>query len=186
LDTRLPYDPDSAKKLLTDAGYPNGFKVTLECTNNRYLNDEAICQAIVPMLARIGITVTMEARPATQTFAKFLKRDTSFFLLGFGVPTLDAEYSLRFLLHSPQGDNGTWNFGAYANPRVDALIKSADQELDAAKRNAMLAEIIKISRDDLVNVPLHHQGIAWAMTADLDLPIRANNHPLFKYATIKK
>jgi len=186
LDTRLPFDLDGAKKLLAEAGYPNGFKMTLECTNNRYINDEAICQAIVPMLARVGITVTLEAKPATQAYAKFLKRDVSFYLLGFGVPTLDAEYMMRFLLHSPQGNNGTWNFGDYSNPRMDALIKAMDQEIDEKKRNEMIAEAIRISRDDIAYIPLHHQVLAWAMASNLDMPIRANNHPLFKYATLKK
>lgn len=181
-DERLPYDPEGAKALMVEAGFGNGFKVRLDCTNNRYIKDEDICQAVVPMLARIGIEVELNLRPATTAFPSMLNRETSFFLLGFDAPTLDAEYIFRFVLHTPDGTLGTWNFGDYSNPEVDALLAKIAVELDPDKRREQMAQVIRITRDDVVYVPLHLQGLAWAMKASISLPIRADNKPQFKYA----
>ncbi len=181
-DARLPFDPDAAKALLAEAGFANGFKVRLDCTNDRYINDEEICQAIVPMLARIGIEVEPNLRPATVAFPDMLKRETSFFMLGFDAPTLDAEYIFRFILHTPDGTLGTWNFGGYSNAQIDALLDRIAVELDPDTRRGLMAEVIRITRDDVIYVPLHLQGMAWAMKADVNLPIRADNKPQFKYA----
>src|ERR1700727_2252697 len=87
-------DPDAAKKLLTEAGYPDGFEVTLDCPNDRYVNDAAICQAVVGMLARIGVKVDLLAQPKAQYFAKVLKPggyQTSFYLLGWTPASLDSQ-----------------------------------------------------------------------------------------------
>ncbi|OJU50936.1 MAG: hypothetical protein BGO03_01310 [Mesorhizobium sp. 61-13] len=181
-DERLPFDPEAARKLMEEAGFGKGFKVRLDCTNDRYVNDEAICQAVVPMLARIGIEVELNLRPATTAFPAMLKRETSFFMLGFDAPTLDAEYIFRFALHSPDGTLGTWNFGAYSDPKVDALMAQIAVEMDPDKRREQMAEVIRITRDAVVYVPLHLQGMAWAMKADVNLGIRADNKPQFKYA----
>ncbi len=181
-DPRLPYDPEAARALMAEAGFAKGFKVRLDCTNDRYINDEAICQAVVPMLAQIGIEVELNLRPATQAFPSMLKRETSFFMLGFDAPTLDAEYIFRFTLHTPDGTLGTWNFGNYSNPEVDALLDQIAVELDPDKRRALMADVIRITRDAVVYVPLHTQGLAWAMKANVELRARADNKPQFKYA----
>lgn len=182
-DERLPFDPDGAKALMEEAGFGNGFKVRLDCTNDRYINDEEICQAVVPMLARIGIEVELNLRPATTAFPSMLSRETSFFMLGFDAPTLDAEYIFRFVLHTHDGTLGTWNFGDYSNPEIDGLLAQIAVELDPDTRRDLMAQVIRITRDAVIHVPLHLQGLAWTMKADVSLPIRADNKPQFKYAT---
>lgn len=179
---RLPYDVEAAKALMAEAGHADGFTVRLDCTNDFYANDEAICQALVPMLAQIGITVEPNLRPSSQTFGALLNRETSFFMLGFGVPTLDAEYLFRFLLHTPDGTLGTWNFTEYSNPEIDDLITRIGVTIDLDARNEMIAEVIRRTNDEIIYVPLHHQMLAWAMARDVDMRPRADGKPQFKFA----
>jgi len=185
LDQRLAYDLAAAKKLMADAGYPNGFKVTLDCPNDRYNNDENICQAVVGMLSQIGIVVDLQARSKTLHFPKLQKKDSSFYLLGWGVPTLDSHYVFSFLYQSNDGKVGTWNFTGYSNPKVDELSKGMLQEIDLKKRDSMIAETWKYVRDDIVYLPLHHQVIVWAMSDKVDMPIFLNDSWNFKYAKMK-
>lgn len=181
LDQRLPYDVDGAKKLLAEAGYPNGFTVKLDCPNDRYINDEAICQAAVGMLARIGVKVNLDAQPKSLHFPKLAKRETDMYMLGWGVTTLDSHYVFSFLAHT----KGTWNATGYSNPRVDELTEAMEIEIDPEKRDAMIAEVWKILKEDNVYLPLHHQVISWAMRENVDLPIIANDQPQFRYAVMK-
>ena len=103
-DVRLPYDQAKARALLAEAGYPNGFSVTLDCPNNRYINDEQICQAITAMWTRVGVRTSLKAQPLAPFFAQIQRDDTSIYLLGWGVPTLDALYSFQSLLaHAQRG-----------------------------------------------------------------------------------
>jgi peptide/nickel transport system substrate-binding protein len=98
-------DVDGAKKLLAEAGYPAGFEVTLDCPNNRYVNDEEICQAVASMWAKIGVKAKLNAMPFATYIPKILKYDTSIYMLGWGVSTFDALYSLQALQRSvdPKG-----------------------------------------------------------------------------------
>ena len=182
-DVRLPYDAARARALLTEAGYPNGFEITLDCPNNRYINDEQICQAIVAMWARIGVRAKLNAMPLAPFFAKIQKEDTSIYLLGWGVPTLDALYSFQSLVatrNGAQGD-GIWNYGRYSNPRMDALIERMKTQSGDA-RNEAIREALRIYREDVPHIPLHHQMIPWAMRSNLTIPHMANNQPFFRWA----
>ncbi|MFN4089899.1 MAG: ABC transporter substrate-binding protein [Alphaproteobacteria bacterium] len=181
LDARLPYDVEASRKLLAEAGYPEGFQTKLDCPNDRYINDEGICQAVVGMLGRVGIKVALDAQSKSLHFPKIQKRTSDFYLLGWGVPTLDSHYVFSFLMHS----KGTWNATGYANPRVDELTQAMETEVDVEKRNAMIAEVWKIARDEIVYLPLHHQVITWAMKDRLEMPIIANDSPQFRYAVLK-
>ncbi len=175
LDTRLEHDTNAARQLLEDAGYPDGFDVTLDCPNDRYVNDEAICQAVVGMLARAGIRVTLDALPKSLHFPKIENRTTDFYLLGWNAATVDSEYVFSYLYRS----QGTWNAANYANARVDDLIDAMGEEIDRDARNALIAETWAIVTDDIVYVPLHHQVINWALTDDFDMPIVVDNQPRF-------
>jgi peptide/nickel transport system substrate-binding protein len=181
LDARLAHDPAAAKKLLADAGYPNGFDVRLDCPNDRYNNDEAICQAVVGMLAKIGIKVSLDAQSKTLHFPKIQKKETDFYLLGWGVPTLDSHYVFNYLYHS----KGGWNSTGYANPRIDDVTQQIESETDLAKRDQLIAQAWQTVRDDVVYIPLHHQVIAWAMRDKLDLPIAPDDTPRFRLARFK-
>jgi len=183
LDKRRPYDPEASKKLLSDAGYPDGFSVQLDCPNNRYINDEGICQAVVGMLGKIGINVNLSAIPKTLHFPKIAKRETDFYMLGWGVSTLDSHYVFNYLTKS--GDKG-WNGTGFNDPDIDATIAAMEVEVDFAKRDAMIAKVWKKMRDEVVYLPLHHQVIVWAMSDKIQLPIVADDGVRFIYAKFKK
>jgi peptide/nickel transport system substrate-binding protein len=184
-DVRLPFDAARARALLTEAGYPNGFEITLDCSNNRYINDEQICQAIVAMWARVGVRARLNSMPLGPFFAKIQRDDTSIFMLGWGVPTLDALYSFQSLLatrNGAQGD-GIWNLGRYSNPAMDVLIQRMKVETGEA-RQATIREALRLYREDVPHIPLHHQMIPWAMRSTLTIPHVANNQPYFRWAVM--
>jgi len=182
LNKRLAYDPKKAKELLTAAGYPNGFSVRLDCPNNRYNNDEKICIAVVGMLGKIGIKVNLDAIPKSKHFPKIQKRVSDFYMLGWGVPTLDSHYVFTYLYRS----KGPWNATGFKNPRVDELTAAMPVTVDLKKRDAMIAEAWKIAKDAIVYIPLHHQVIAWGMSKKVTLPIRADDSPHFRWAKVSK
>jgi peptide/nickel transport system substrate-binding protein len=187
LDKRLKHDVASAKKLMAEAGYPNGFSVTLDCPNDRYNNDEQICQAVTAMLAQIGIKVDLQARSKTLHFPKLQKKDTSFFLLGWGVPTLDSHYVFTFLYQTNDAAKkvGSWNFTGYSNAKFDELADAMLKEIDPARRDKMIADAWQLAIADMPYLPLHHQLIVWSMSDKVTIPIFANDSPNFKYSTIK-
>lgn len=181
LDERVAFDPEKAKALLTEAGYPDGFEVQLECPNNRYNNDEAICQATVGMLAKAGIKVSLNARPKSIHFKSLQNKESDFYMLGWGVPTLDSHYVFSYLAAT----EGSWNFTGFSDARLDELTKAMEVETDMAKRDAMIAEAWEILKASNVYLPLHHQVIAWGMAEGLDLPIVPNDSPSFRMAQMK-
>ena len=181
LDKRLPYDVDAAKKLLADAGYPKGFDVELRCPNDRYVNDEAICTAVVGMLGKIGVNVNLFAQTKSKHFKELKEDKGDFYMLGWGVPTLDSHYVFHYLYES----GASWNKVNFSNSDVDAAIRVMEGEVDLDKRNAAIANAWKIVKDDISYLPLHHQVISWATKNNVDVPIRPNNEPLFRFASFK-
>jgi peptide/nickel transport system substrate-binding protein len=163
------YDPDLSKRLLQDAGYAEGFPVTFDCPNDRYVNDEAICTAIVPMLERIGIDVTLNAQTKSLHFNKIGQatgNDTSFYMLGWTPGSYDA-YDMLQNLTTLDGDaQGTWNCGRYSNPEVEALTDQIAVEIDEDKRNELIREAFQIHKDDVGHIPLHQQALAWGVRKD--------------------
>jgi peptide/nickel transport system substrate-binding protein len=187
LDTLPKVDIDKAKALLADAGYADGFQITLHCPNDRYINDEGICQAATAMLARIGIKVNLVAQPKGPHFTLIQKTppETEFFLLGWGVPTYDSHYIFSFLYHTRSGKDGGWNATRYSNPEIDKSIQSLTSEVDAAKRNATIARIWQVLGDETIYIPLHHQALAYAMKGDLDIPVSPENTVHMKFTAPK-
>src|SRR6266487_4085093 len=156
IEKRLPFDRERAKKLLAEAGYPNGFEVTLDCPNNRYVNDEKICQALAAMWSQIGVTTNVTAMPRTTYFPKLEKRDTSLYMLGWGGAALDPIFILQPVLHSSNGKgDGDYNYGQYGNPKLDALIEQIKTEVDVEKRRRLINEALMIQHDELLTLPLH-------------------------------
>jgi len=186
LNGRLPYDPNAAKKLLADAGYPNGFIVSMNCPNDRYVNDAQICQAVSAMLAKIGVKVNLNAETKVTYFPKILSRDTSFYLLGWTPGSYDSHNAIYALLMSPgPAGQGQFNLGSYSNKRVDELGNMIAKELDPAKRDAEIAELFKIHKEEVGNIPLHQQALAWAMKKNVDLVQLADNNNWLKWVVIK-
>jgi len=182
---RLPYDPAKSRALLKEAGYENSLDFTLDCPNNRYINDEAICQAIVAMWAKVGVTTKLSTMPRATYFPKLAKRDTSVYMLGWGVPTFDALYSLQALIRTKgEGADGSFNYGNYSNPKVDALIDQIKVETDQTKRNAMIVEALQLHSQDVGHIPLHDQVIPWAMKKNVDALHRADNRMVVEWVTI--
>jgi len=183
LNKRRSYDVAAAKKLLADAGYGDGFSIQLDCPNNRYINDEGICQAVVGMLGKIGVKVTLSAIPKTIHFPKIKNRETDFYMLGWGVSTLDSHYVFNYLTKC--GDK-TWNGTGYCDSETDKLIDSMSKETDFAKRDGMIAEVWNRMRENVNYLPLHHQVIVWAMSDKVDIPIVADDGVRFIYTKFKK
>ncbi len=184
LDAYPAVDIDRAKALLAEAGYPDGFTVTLDTPNNRYVNDEAISQAVVGMLGRIGIQVTLASRPVAQHSPLVTANETDFYMLGWGVPTFDSAYVFNDLVHTKDGSYGAYNGGLYSNPELDEKIRSLGTETDLAKRDATVAEIWKVVKEDRVLLPIHNQVLAYAMADRITLPVHPENQPLMTSVTI--
>lgn len=186
LEKRLPYSPEAARKLLTDAGYPNGFEVTFSCPNDRYVNDSAICQAVASYLAKIGVTARLQAETKATYFPRALKRELSFFMLGWSPAGYDAHNILFTVMATPAGAQGQWNFGAYSNPKLDALTARIQSELDEPKRNAMIKEAFDLHADDVGHIPLHQQMLGWAMKKNIQAYQRADGFMLYKWMVMGK
>jgi peptide/nickel transport system substrate-binding protein len=187
MNKRLPYDPEAAKKLLADAGYPNGFEVTMNCPNDRYVNDARICQAVAANLSRIGVKINLAAETKGTYFPKILRRDTSFYLLGWTPSTYDAHDALNALMACPdESGAGQFNLGAYCNPKQSQLIKQIQSETDKGKRDAMIHEAMKIHQDDIGHLPLHQQALAWGTSKKIEITQRADNYMPFKWISVKK
>jgi peptide/nickel transport system substrate-binding protein len=187
LDALPAVDLVKAKELLNAAGYPDGFQITLNCPNDRYINDEGICQASSAMLAKIGIKVNLVAQPRGPHFTLLQKTppETDFYLLGWGVPTYDSQYIFSFLYHTRSGSEGSWNATRYANPAIDAAIRSLSSEVDTARRNATIAKIWSVVGDDTIYIPIHHQMLAYGMKRDLDIPVSPENTVFMKFVAAK-
>lgn len=189
---RYPFDPQRAKDLLTEAGYPNGFSLTYQCSNDMYVNDESICLAISSMLAKIGV----QAKPNVQPRAKYLESvtapnmDFGLTMLGTTPASLDSHIALYSLHMCPRAaaDRPLWaaedlnkivagksNFAGYCNPEVDALADDILKETDQAKRNALIAKAWTITTNDVAYIPLHQTWAAWGVGAKVKVARRADN-----------
>ncbi len=175
-DARWPFDMQAAKALMADAGYGAGFEVDFACPNNRYINDEEICQAVAAMWARIGVKAKLRTLPLTTYFPMIQRYEASIYMLGWGVPTFDALYSLQSLTRSlgAQGD-GNYNVGRYSNPQMDALVERIKKEVDQRNRNDLIEQALLLSHQDVAYIPLHNQIIPWAMKTTVTMLHRADN-----------
>jgi len=182
---RPAYAPDEAKKLLAEAGYPNGFEVTMDCPNDRYVNDEAICQAVTAMLSRVGVKINLLAQPKAKYFAKILVSggyDTSFFLLGWTPGSFDSWNVLAnmYRCRDEKGVGGNNNVGNYCNPKMEEMIKQILVENDTAKRDQLIKTAYQLGQDqDWGYIPLHQQALAWGVSKKVKVVQRADNQILF-------
>lgn len=185
-DTRPAVDLEKAKALLAEAGYADGFEVGLDCPNDRYVNDEEICQAITAMWSRMGVTARLNAQTKSKHFEKVLAGDSDIYMVGWAtLPMLDTYSVLSALLHTPGDRMGAWNPGGYSNAEIDALTAKVATELDPAKRTAMMTRALVIARDDVAIIPLHQQPLAWAVRSGVSIPLTADNKPRLWYATVE-
>lgn len=187
LAKRLPFDVEAAKKLMADAGYGAGFELKMNCPNDRYVNDGEICQAVAANLSRIGVKINLEAETKNNYFPKVLRRDTSFYMLGWTPSTVDAHNVLYPIMSTPgEGGRGQFNLGSYSNARVDELTNLVASETDDKKRNEMIREALKIHQDEVGHLPLHQQAINWAAKKEVELVQWPDNGMPWKFVKVGK
>jgi peptide/nickel transport system substrate-binding protein len=186
IDRPVAFDVEAAKKLLTEAGYPQGFEFTLACPNNRYVNDEEICQALVAMWARAGVKARVSAEPMSTHAAKLQKFEFDAYMLGWGVATYDAQYAIQSLIRTKTtGANGNFNWHKLTDTRIDELTDAMATETDVAKRNAMIREVLVRTRDEHYFIPIHHQMRPWAMKKGVTTTHRSDDRPEARFTKVE-
>jgi peptide/nickel transport system substrate-binding protein len=187
LDDRLPYDPEKAKQLLAEAGYPDGFGFQLNCTNDSYVNEEEFCQAAAAMWARVGLKASLSLAPRSIQTPKRVKGEFDLTTLGWAnEPMIDAYSILVQVLHKKTGTAGVFNWGGWGSPEIDALTDRAATELDREKRLPLMTQALKIAHDEVMFLPLHQQPMAWATRADVTRTVQlADNKPRHWYTMMK-
>ena len=173
-----PYDPEGAKRLLAEAGYPDGFAMTLSATNNRYVNDEQIAQAVAQMLARVGVRARVETLPLNAYLPKGRKGEFAFAMFGWG--SFSADLALRALVATPDPDKGfgAFNWSGYSNRDVDALLERAFASVDEKKREVLARDAMRLAMRDHAVIALHHQVAVWAMRKPLAYTARTDEFTL--------
>jgi peptide/nickel transport system substrate-binding protein len=174
------YDPEGAKQLLAEAGYPNGFGLTIGSPNDRYINDAQVSQAVAQMFTRIGIQTQVDAVTASTFFARRNAFEFSVYLAGWGAATGEMSSPLRALVATPdkaKGYGGT-NAGRYSNPEMDAVIDEALATVDDDKREALLQKASKIVMEDYGILPLHFEVTPWAYRKGLSFEPRVDQYTL--------
>ncbi|MEO0774513.1 MAG: ABC transporter substrate-binding protein [Pseudomonadota bacterium] len=184
MDSSSATDVEKAKALMADAGYGDGFSIQLDCPNDRYVNDEGICQAAVGMLAQIGVTVNLNAQPKAQHFPLIQNSQTDFYMLGWGVPTYDSEYIFNFLVHTRGDERGSWNGTGFSDAATDEKIVSLASETDLDARNATINDIWTVVQDQQLYIPIHHQVLNWGMTNAVGTEVSPEDDPKFKFFTM--
>ena len=185
MDASSMTDVEKAKELMAEAGYGDGFSITLNCPNDRYINDEAICQSAVGMLGQIGIKVNLDAKPKAQHFPLLSNYETDFYMLGWGVPTYDSEYIFNFLFHSRDDKYGSWNATRFSDADLDAKIEALASETDLPKRDASIAEIWAEVQEKALYIPIHHQVLNWGLKSNIDTIVAPDDAAKFKYFSLK-
>jgi peptide/nickel transport system substrate-binding protein len=186
IDVPVKYDPAGAKKLLAEAGYPDGFEFTLDCPNNRYVNDEKICQALVGMWAKAGLRVKLNAIPFANFIPKILNFDSSAYMLGWGVATFDALYTLQSLVKTKTGGaEGSFNLGRVSDAKLDNTIDAIKIATDTKARDALLREGLLRTRDEFYYIPLHYQLRPWAMKKNVTTVHIADDRPEARFTRVE-
>lgn len=167
LERRPEPDLARARQLMAEAGYAEGFDLTLDCPNDRYVADDEICQAMAGMLARINVRLQVSTRGKAQYFPKIQARDTSFFLTGWGGSIHDPQIIMDNYLRTrePQRRRGSENIAGVSDPQLDEWIEAASSEMDPARRTELLARVQRQVFAQKYYLPLHRQGLLWAAHA---------------------
>lgn len=174
------YDPAGAKKLLAEAGYPDGFGLTLHAPNNRFVNDSRITQAVAQMLTQIGIQSKVEAMPFSVYVGRASKLEFSMVMLGWGASSAEASSPMRALITTFNKDKGmgAFNWGRYSSAQLDQSLEEALRTLDEKKRENLLKDMIRIVRQDTAVVPIHQQATSWATRKGIAYVPRTDEYTL--------
>ena len=189
IEARFAYDVAAAKKLMVDAGYPDGFEVQIDCPNNRYINDEKICVALAAMWAQLKVRVKVVTQPRATYFPKIEKYDISMYMLGWGGDVTDAETVITPVLRNNLGDGsgiGFYNYGHAKDDTFDALAAKSSVESDPKKREELVKAALLRYKDQVTTLPLHRQVIPWAARSNVSVVHRADNWLEVAWITIGK
>ena len=182
------YDPKRAKQLLTEAGYPDGFGITLGTPNDRYINDAQVAQAVAQMLARIGIKTDVDAQTASQFFSRRNKMEFPMYMSGWSASSGEMSSPLKSLVetYNKEAGAGPTNAGRYSNPEMDKLLKTAMTTIDNTKREALLRDAEKMVLDDYGIIPLHYEQTVWALKKGLTYAPRVDQYTIASDVHAKK
>jgi peptide/nickel transport system substrate-binding protein len=168
---RTAYDPDRARRLLAEAGHPNGFAIGMDCPNDRFVNGERVCQAVAAMWARIGVRVTFNTMRYPAYMQRFINNRSDIFLLGWAnTPQLDGFSILNNVFHTRNERQGSWNAGRYSDARFDALAARIAVEMDLPQRTRLMTEAFRVEREAFWTIPLYREPMLVAMRRNLDIP----------------
>lgn len=178
---RISHDPERAKALLAEAGYPDGFTLTISSPSDRYRNDTEVAQAVTQMLAAIGLDVSLETYPQSVYFDRASNYEYSMYLGGAGADTGEGLSQLLNLVHTRDTERGIGgaNRGRYSSDEVDALLQKALVTLDAEERRGLLQEAQAIVHEDHGYMPLYHEVAVWAAGADIHFEPNAAQYNIF-------
>ncbi|GGJ23614.1 ABC transporter substrate-binding protein [Neoroseomonas lacus] len=185
MDRHPAPDLAAARRLMQEAGYAQGFDVALNCTNDQYPQDEAVCTALAPMLARIGIRMTAQPESRSRFFPRITGGDTRFYLMAWYAPTFDAHHILWNTLQTKGGGNGSWNATGWSNAEFDALVGRIGVEMDPATRRGLIAEANRIERENMVYLPLYQLTLAWGARAGVDVVLRPDNRLDLRFVSVR-
>lgn len=186
VEKRLPYDLAAARKLMADAGYPDGFEVTLDCPNNRYISDERICIALANMWAQIKLKVRVNAMPKSTYFPKLEKLDTSLYMFGWGGSITDPETTFTPIYRNrASGGVGEYNRGNFKDDELDALAAASSRETDPTKRRELIKKVFLRHNEQVHHIPLHRQFIPWAARAKVNAVHRPDNWLEIQWVTLE-
>ena len=186
---RLPYDPKMAKKLLAEAGYPNGFSVTLSGPNDRYVQDEKICEAVAKYLAKVGIKAKLDVKPKSIFFPEVAEGKLEFYLIGWFDGTFDMGRTYFKIAHTRDRDKGFGglNGAAYSDPAVDKLLQATAGVVNPEGRGKVLQVLNKMAMEDkLVWIPLHYQEDLYAKQKAKGITFNPRPDRCMVYKEIKK
>jgi peptide/nickel transport system substrate-binding protein len=176
----VEFDPEGTKKLMAEAGWGDGFGLTIHGPNNRYVNDAKICQAVAQMLTRVGIQTKVDTMPKNVFFPRGTKLEFSFMLVGWGAGTGEPSSPLGALLHTydKEAGYGGTNRGRFSNQEMDAALEEALRSVDREKHKALLIKATEIAMREVGIIPLHYQVNIWAMRKDLSYTARTDGNTL--------
>jgi peptide/nickel transport system substrate-binding protein len=168
---RVPHDAAAARRLLAEAGYPEGFAVGFDCPNDRFVNGERVCRAVASMWARIGVRANLNVMRYPPYMARFINNQSDVFIMGWAnTPQLDGFSFLNNVLHTRTQQRGSWNAGRYSDPAFDAVVARAAVEMDPARRIALMTEAFAMERRAFWTIPLYREPMVVAMRRPFDMP----------------
>lgn len=179
------YDPSRAKRLLAEAGYPNGFEIVLDVPTDRYVNDKEVGLALVGMLQRVGIRVTLNGMPRAIFFPKMRNFETTLEMSGWLTLVSSINYTALLGCSDPKTGYGRANYGRYCNQEMNRLIDILNTEMDTQKRLETFYKAAELNRQDVAKIPLYYEELVRGVKEGLQMPVRVDEYVLAQEVKFK-